>query len=156
MNRFLPLSIEPTCRQIPFIPPHLKPNPPQAYLFGKYAHYFTESFPRSAWKISWLEELHDELNISLVGGFIDDDAETYRRLNGSAKIFDRGFMSMSVFNSEVSKSFVMIGAGAPGQSPSPWDALCLGVPVSGLYWTVIPTASTVPRSFLLLDYAHVS
>lgn len=46
-----------------------------------------------------------------------------------AGINNLGLLSQEQFYDELGHSKVLVGIGKPRTSPSPWDALCMGVPV---------------------------
>lgn len=59
----------------------------------------------------------------------NDDEELALKVK-EAGIENFGRLSKIDFYQKLSQSFVFIGVGQPRISPSPWDALCMGVPVS--------------------------
>ena len=126
-NFHLGYSIEPTCRRLPFIPAFHRAEPSQAYVLAKGGEYLRES-PEFAWTLPWLSSLEDELDISVIAGL--------REWNGIREEFEGlgltnvGLMSKMDFYRTLAMSFIMIGVGKPKISPSPWDALCMGTPVS--------------------------
>ncbi|WVQ75714.1 hypothetical protein IAR50_005344 [Cryptococcus sp. DSM 104548] len=133
-NHFLSYSIEPTCLRLPFIPPADRPKHPKAYLLAKQVHYLNpllknENDPNGtfAWTLPALSGLQAEFNISVVGGMRDDDKNTTRMVEESG-IRNLGHLGVVQFYEALSQSFVLVGVGQPRISPSPWDALCMGVP----------------------------
>jgi hypothetical protein len=130
-NHFISLSIEPTCHRYPHIAPSSRPKPPQAYLLAKQVHYLEDS-PEFAWTIPALANLNSSLGISVVGGMVNDDGDTAAAVE-AAGLKNLGQLGKIDFYKELARSFVLIGVGRPKISPSPWDALCMGVPVSGLW-----------------------
>jgi hypothetical protein len=72
--------------------------------------------------------MHNKLNVSFVGGFNNDEKETLRAAL-SAGITNFGQLGKFEFYAKLAQSFVLVGVGQPRISPSPWDALCQGVPV---------------------------
>ena len=126
-NTLLSMSIEPTCRRLPIIP-HADRKPPQAWLLAKNVKYLdnTDAF---SWTIPALVDLQREFGIKVVGGMKNDDEETYQIVKQSG-ISNVGKLDKIEFYEELAKSSVLIGVGRPRISPSPYDALCMGVPVS--------------------------
>lgn len=127
-NHFLSLSIELTCRRFPYIAPSLRPRPPQAYLLAKQIHYL-DSSPEFVWTIPALVDLEHEFGISVVAGMVNDDEDTATAVK-TAGLQNRGQLGKTEFYKELANSFVLIGVGRPKISPSPWDGLCMGLPVS--------------------------
>lgn len=127
-NHFLSFSIEPTCRRLPFTPQASRSHPPRAYLLAKQVHYLdvTSAF---SWSVPALSDLQSELGISVVGGMVNDDEVTTEAVAKSG-ITNLGQLGPIEFYEELGRSFVFVGVGRPRISPSPWDALCMGVPVS--------------------------
>ena len=60
---------------------------------------------------------------------VDDDEVTTKALEGVG-ITNLGRLGKIEFYEELGRSFVFLGVGRPRISPSPWDALCMGLPVS--------------------------
>ncbi|KAK6908642.1 hypothetical protein I204_02065 [Kwoniella mangroviensis CBS 8886] len=125
-NYFLSYSIEPTCRRLPSLPTSHRHDPPQAYLLAKQIHYLENSTAFS-WTLETLVGLQDTYGITVVGGMTDDDEVTSKRVK-ELGIKNMGKLPKLDFYQELSKSFVFVGVGRPRISPSPWDALCMGVP----------------------------
>ncbi|ODN76400.1 hypothetical protein L198_08084 [Cryptococcus wingfieldii CBS 7118] len=133
-NFFLSYSIEPTCLRLPFIPHSSRPKPPQAYLLAKqidylspFSHNDRDPYAQFAWTLPFLSGLQEEFNISVVGGMRDDN-ETMRGLVEESGIRNLGELGVVEFYEQLAESFVLVGVGQPRISPSPWDALCMGVP----------------------------
>lgn len=124
-NTLLSYSIEPTCRRIP--KPNSKPARPQAYLLAKQETYFYA--PRFSWTIPFLGELRERLGIDMVVGMHNDNA-TIREELEELGIPNHGRLPKLDFFRKLGESFVLVGVGQPRISPSPWDGLCMGVPVS--------------------------
>lgn len=85
------------------------------------------SFP---WKIPALSGLAKELEVDLVVGLSEDDDPATGSLLQENGVTDLGKLGKAEFAQAVSESSVLLGAGKPFISPSPWVGLCLGVPVS--------------------------
>lgn len=127
-NHFLSFSIEPTCHRLPFVPHSRRAKPPQAYLLAKQVHYLDDT-PAFSWTLPALVDLEREFGISVVGGMVDDDEVTSAAVH-AAGLTNLGRLGKMEFYEELATSFVLVGVGRPRISPSPWDALCMGLPVS--------------------------
>jgi len=126
-NFHLSLSIEPTCKTIPILRPSQKPKIKNAYLLSKQIRYMEgDTF---SWTIPGLAEIQNRLNIKILGGMKVDRpllAETCLSHN----LTNLGQLNKTEFYTQLAMSSVLVGVGKPRISPSPWDALCMGVPVS--------------------------
>lgn len=60
---------------------------------------------------------------------MEDDDEFTRKSVEEYGITNFGQLGKMEFYEELGRSFVLVGVGRPRISPSPWDALCMGVPV---------------------------
>jgi hypothetical protein len=89
---------------------------------------YLDDKPGFSWTLPLLGELQVALDISVVGGIVDDSAVTASKLQ-AVGITNFGQLGKLEFYGAMANSFVLIGVGAPRISPSPWDALCMGVPV---------------------------
>ncbi|RSH93084.1 hypothetical protein EHS25_007437 [Saitozyma podzolica] len=125
-NHFLSFSIEPTCHRLPFVPHSRRANPPQAYLLAKQVHYLDDT-PAFSWTLPALVDLEREFGISVLGGMVDDDEATSAAVK-AAGLTNLGRLGKMEFYEELASSFVLVGVGRPRISPSPWDALCMGLP----------------------------
>jgi hypothetical protein len=126
-NHFLSYSIEPTCRRLPFRSASPRASPPQAYLLAKDVIYLVDK-PKFSWTLPALKALEAEFRIQVVGGMRTVNAEAAKAVQ-AAGIKNVGLLSKIDFYKMLSSSFVLVGVGQPRISPSPWDALCMGVPV---------------------------
>ncbi|KAG8943763.1 hypothetical protein FRC04_002518 [Tulasnella sp. 424] len=134
-NFYLGYTVEPSCMKTPYVPHAERPR--QAYIFGKYLGYFM--LPEYT--------LFDEkggIDASINDDFYVDFAqkENVTFLAGHFSLFKvpegykdppRGIvqherLSRPEFQKMVSNSRVMIGLGNPLLSPTPYEALCLGIP----------------------------
>ncbi|WVF68323.1 hypothetical protein IAT40_003088 [Kwoniella sp. CBS 6097] len=125
-NHFLSYSIEPTCRRLPYLPTHERAHPPQAYLLAKQMHYL-EDKPEFSWTLPTLKGLETQYSIRVVAGMKEDDDETSKRVK-EIGLTNFGRLGKIEFYEQLARSFVFVGVGRPRISPSPWDALCMGVP----------------------------
>ncbi|WVR07919.1 hypothetical protein IAU60_004962 [Kwoniella sp. DSM 27419] len=125
-NHFLSYSIEPTCRRLPWLDPGKRAHPPQAYLLAKQMHYL-EDKPEFSWSLPALVDLQNKYGIKIVAGMTDDDEETSAKVKAIG-LTNFGRLGKIEFYEALARSFVFVGVGRPRISPSPWDALCMGVP----------------------------
>lgn len=127
-NYFLSFSIEPTCRRLPYLPASQRSDPPQAYLLAKQMTYLDDT-DKFSWTLPALKALEADLGIRVIAGMTNDDEPTAARLE-EVGLTNLGKLGKLEFYEQLAKSFVILGVGRPRISPSPWDALCMGVPVS--------------------------
>jgi hypothetical protein len=139
-NFHLSLSIEPTCKNIPSIPADQRPHVKRAYLLAKQMKYFVDE-PAFSWTIPGLSAIQQSLGIKILGGITDDRPEVgrYFKQNGLTNL---GRLQKADFYHQLAMSSVLIGVGRPRISPSPWDSLCMGVPVSLSQCTTIELRSS--------------
>lgn len=133
-NYYLGYSIEPTCVALPKADPATRAHPPQAYMLAKQSHYLDQS-PEFAWTIPALSHLQGKLRVIVAGGLVDDDSRTTKKI-AAAGLRNYGKLGKIEFYDQLARSFVLLGVGRPKISPSPWDALCMGVPVGHVF--VVP------------------
>ena len=118
-NVYLGYSVENTCTQMPTSP--FADRPKQAYILAKRLAYFGREY---LWTGIDLE--NPPFEISFLAGIKDLGSEANVTLPKGIK--DLGFLDKSTFYRHVSESRVLLGIGQPTLSPSPYDALCMGVP----------------------------
>lgn len=142
-NTYIGYSVEDACQAQRFIPHHERKA--QAYVMTKRLAFFTPG-PDLAWPPDFYESASQVTGIKFVVGAADDDHEhpTPQLPTG---LVNYGQMSQPEFLDHVSHSQVLVGLGNPatfvspsqaakqqwadfscGRSPTPYDALCLGVP----------------------------
>jgi len=148
-NVFLGYSIEPSCSAQPFVP-HLE-RYDRAYIMTKRLQYLAQN-ENSAWPREFYEAAAEELDIDLVLGageervFDQDGKEIWPQDLLPDGVENLGRLELPEFLDELSKSRVLIGVGLPFtcvcfkyrlptsaysilcSSPTPYEALCLGVP----------------------------
>ncbi|KAJ7598798.1 hypothetical protein C8J56DRAFT_1157886 [Mycena floridula] len=119
-NVYLGYSIESTCKKIE-IPPSAE-RPLHAYVLAKYPEYFIdENYP---WTDVSFE--HSPISgLSVIAGLRGDDKHEKDIPPGLVNL---GSLNQKQFYKELGNSRVLIGIGKPPLSPSPYDALCMGVP----------------------------
>ncbi|KAJ7437075.1 hypothetical protein B0H11DRAFT_2108369 [Mycena galericulata] len=119
-NTFLGYSIEAQCRMHRFIP-HSERNP-QAYILAKFLQFFRPD--GRAWPPEFFDLASNSTGLSFLIGARENDSP----LLLAASIKNLGPLKQDDFYGVLSKSVVLIGMGDPVTSPTPYDALCLGVP----------------------------
>jgi len=119
-NNYLGYSVEPTCLLRPFIAHNERD---QAYVMAKRSSYFVEGRER-AWPPHFYDAAVNATGIKLVLGANIDKSQPEL----PAGLTNYGMMTQTAFLEAVSKSLVLIGVGKPYTSPTPYEALCLGVP----------------------------
>jgi hypothetical protein len=97
---------------------------------AKKTSYLSPDAPSFPWTLPALAEIASELDVQIAVGLSEDDAPATGELLRESAVVDLGKLNKEGFMSRLSESFVLVGAGRPLISPSPWDGLCLGVPVS--------------------------
>lgn len=118
-NTYLGYSIQRTCEALPVVP-HAE-RPKQAYVLAKWLSYFHNK--EYAWAGVALDDAHAPARF--VAGMIDDEDGKKPVPAGVANF---GRLDKKAFYGELSRSRVLVGIGSPPLSPSPYDALCMGVP----------------------------
>jgi len=99
------------------------------YVMGKYLHYF--SGEGSAWTADFYDEAAQVNGLSfVVGASPSPDADNYPVSESTLpkSIVNHGIMPPEEFTAMVANSRMLVGVGSPYTSPTPYDALCLGVP----------------------------
>ncbi|KAF8987976.1 hypothetical protein BDQ17DRAFT_1374525 [Cyathus striatus] len=127
--QYIGFSIEEQCRQHPVIP--LSQRKDQIWLFMKEIRYVYG--PWFCLERPWFSKLVEETDLNVVGGWnvVPDDpvlGETPDIEDRENGIFNLGLQDHPEFIREVSNSKVMLAVGNPSWSPTPWEALCHGVP----------------------------
>ncbi|KAJ7683009.1 hypothetical protein B0H17DRAFT_942269 [Mycena rosella] len=115
-NNYLGYSIEPGCSTRPFIPHAERKR--QAYVLAKEMHYFSPEIR------AWDPEFYDGVtDIEFVAGVRGEPTADF-----PTRLKNIGYMSPDAFYDQLSRSLVLVGVGFPLTSPTPYDALCYGVP----------------------------
>lgn len=130
-NRY---STEHICTKIPLVPLEERKN--QVWMLMKQIIYVYHH--RFAWNRAYFPLVHENLGIDFVGGWqLDRDylgwgssiEEEILDIEDHEKgVYNLGMLSIEDFYDQVRNSKMMIGMVNPLWSPSPIDALCLGVP----------------------------
>jgi hypothetical protein len=107
----------------------------QVYILAKRLKYFYDVEP--AWNVSFFPRAAEELSkdfegFEFVAGYKDEDEATKSNFPGGMAypegVRNLGRLSPEVFARHVKESKALLGIGSPPQSPSPYHALCQGVP----------------------------
>jgi hypothetical protein len=154
--------VQPSCTRQPFIP-HDQRNSArkQIYIYAKTADYFSPE--KRAFPPHVFARLSAALGVDFVVGVQGADSTL------PAGVTNLGGMDPARFYEAVAKSWVLMGIGAPStcvsrlpvyvfgnasffSSPTPYDALCLGVPFINPILTVRPRPLLPTYSPTLLPY----
>ncbi|KZT55605.1 glycosyltransferase family 18 protein [Calocera cornea HHB12733] len=120
-NQYLGYSLEAECLQKDFVPHERRVN--QVYILAKWLRYFyASSYP---WPRDALARIEHEAGVQLVAGFGND---TDYPPPWTLPVTNHGQMEKEQFYDRLSQSRALLGVGQPYLSPSPYDALCFGVP----------------------------
>ena len=119
-NFYLGYSVERTCKQKAVVP--FRDRPRQAYVFAKNEEYFYHT------EYPWVGVEYDKppFDVDFIAGIVFRNAPNGEGLPPGIK--DVGKLNRQQFYEKVGYSRVLIGIRHPIMSPSPYDALCLGVP----------------------------
>ncbi|KAJ7269852.1 hypothetical protein C8J57DRAFT_1323726 [Mycena rebaudengoi] len=118
-NTYLGYSVEPGCSTRPFVP-HAERNR-QAYVLAKEMSYFGPDI--RAWDPEFYQHAHEAVGVEFVAGVRGPESPDF-----PSSLRNLGYMSQADFYDQLSRSLVLVGVGFPLTSPTPYDALCLGVP----------------------------
>ncbi|KAJ7664870.1 hypothetical protein B0H17DRAFT_991114 [Mycena rosella] len=119
-NTYLGYSIEPQCSTQTFIP-HAQ-RKPQAYVLAKEAKYFAPT--DRAYSPESFDAASAAAGLQFLAGVRERALPEYFPRN----VTNVGFMSSTRFYEVLAESRVLVGVGVPATSPTPYEALCLGVP----------------------------
>ncbi|KAF8306955.1 hypothetical protein DL93DRAFT_2088326 [Clavulina sp. PMI_390] len=139
VNTYVGYSVEPSCNSQAIIPHAERPRG-GVYAMTKCVSYLAPQHLR-AWPPSFYERAAHELGIHFTIGAInasdpqrcggtDEHLELPQlsEYGGEEVMTNLGILERPVFMHEVAKSRVLLGVGRPWISPTPYQALCLGVP----------------------------
>ncbi|KAJ7033664.1 hypothetical protein C8F04DRAFT_1210791 [Mycena alexandri] len=118
-NNYLGYSVEPACSARPFVPHSERKR--QAYVLAKEMHYFTPK--KTAWGSDFYDDAHKTADVEFVSGVRGQATPDF-----PSRLTNLGYMTPSDFYGHLSHSLVLVGVGSPLTSPTPYDALCFGVP----------------------------
>ncbi|KAJ7464576.1 hypothetical protein FB451DRAFT_1042352 [Mycena latifolia] len=124
---YLGYSVEHACALTDFVPAEARPN--QAWILAKQLSYLSpDKLP------PWTTEDYDVaanltgVHYALGAGLADGETHPPPGLQTPEAYENHGKMEKGAFMRRLAQSRVLIGVGNPIVSPTPWDALCLGVP----------------------------
>jgi len=117
-------SIEETCRQYRFVPHSERED--QAWVLAKYLHYFAPQF-HAAWLTADFDAATAETGITFAMGSYESGHPEVKPELPSTKV-NFGRLNQSSFMEHLSQTRVLVGMSNPVISPTPYDALCLGIP----------------------------
>ncbi|KAK7024999.1 hypothetical protein R3P38DRAFT_3533140 [Favolaschia claudopus] len=138
---YLGYSVEPQCTKYPFIPHSQRgqEKAPQVYILAKYLKFFNPAL-----RPAWTPEIFDAAANETGARFLmaarhlpeESDEQRARSRNGVAKSIentlegrlDEEVPTQKEFYGMLGRSVALVGMGNPMLSPTPYDALCLGVP----------------------------
>lgn len=134
-NHYLGYSLERTCLKAPYTPHASRPR--QAYVFAKHLKFFIEpeyflwdalspkNGEEQVAQSDFYTTLQADANMTFVGRMRHD----VPGLDIPAGITELPHMpNRTAFVQALGSSRVLLGVGNPPMSPTPWEALCLGVP----------------------------
>ncbi|KAF9068154.1 hypothetical protein BDP27DRAFT_1530086 [Rhodocollybia butyracea] len=122
-NVYLGYSIERACLKTSFVPSEERPK--QVYVLAKYAEFFggnNYAYPNQTFVPPADEPSLDDLKIVAGVRYTADGSEVPKAIH------DLGALNKEAFYEQLGKSRALIGIGRPVLSPSPYDAMCMGVP----------------------------
>ncbi|KAF8306960.1 hypothetical protein DL93DRAFT_2088335 [Clavulina sp. PMI_390] len=142
-NTYIGYSIEPSCDEQPIIPASER-TPKAVYAMTKCVSYLAPQ-PLRAWPPSFYAHAARSLGVHFTIGSINGTTpwavercggDAVRELvfpqlsefGGEDAMTNLGPLSRPVFMRKVAESQVLLGVGRPWISPTPYQALCLGVP----------------------------
>jgi len=132
-NTYLGYSVEPGCMKETFVPHANRPRG-QVYAMSKRLSYFAPQ-PLRAWPVEFYTAAANKIQTPggvhfVLGAHNDTDyAEEYKLdIPELPAMTNLGLLDQTAFHKEVARSRVLVGVGRPYISPSPYEALCFGVP----------------------------
>ncbi|KAJ7129176.1 hypothetical protein C8R44DRAFT_907351 [Mycena epipterygia] len=129
-NTYLGYSIEAQCSKLPFIP-HSKRNR-EIWVIAKTLVYFHPDL--RAWAPDFFDLAANSTGVSFATGTgepLGSQQKSFRvrESDVASSIANLGPLVQDDFSFLLSHSLVVVGMGDPMFSPTPYDALCLGVPL---------------------------
>ncbi|KAF8211116.1 hypothetical protein K438DRAFT_1808837 [Mycena galopus ATCC 62051] len=125
-NNYLGYSIESQCYKHTFVP-HIERNR-QVYILAKYLKFFHLDEGR-AWAPDFFDAAANATGASFIMSSRDlPEAPKLQPGDLSASIENIGPVTQDDFYRVLSNSMALVGVGNPVVSPTPYDALCLGIP----------------------------
>ena len=133
LNFTVRFSFEEECSKIPVIP--LAERSHQVWMLMKQLTYVYDH--RFTWNRSYFSLAAQELGIDFVGGWqINQHYQWEPEKQGimldiedkEHRVINKGRLNQTEFVHEIASSKMLIGVGNPYWSPSPYNALCQGIP----------------------------
>ncbi|KZP33614.1 glycosyltransferase family 18 protein [Athelia psychrophila] len=122
-NLYLGYSVEPSCMSQAFIP-HDDRND-HIYIMTKDARNIADGYNPAQWPSHFYEAATKATGINFILGASGSNAAESPIPAG---VTNHGLLDQKQFIQAVSESLVLVGVGKPETSPTPYEALCLGVP----------------------------
>ncbi|KAJ7289185.1 hypothetical protein C8J57DRAFT_1164989 [Mycena rebaudengoi] len=124
---YLGYSVEDACSLTQFVPPTSRTN--RAWILSKRLSYLSPG-KEPAWTADDFNAASSRTGVEFSLGAELDDGQTRPApdLALPHAYTNHGRMNKTVFMSNIAQSKILIGIGNPIVSPTPYDALCLGVP----------------------------
>ncbi|KAF8302539.1 hypothetical protein DL93DRAFT_2090605 [Clavulina sp. PMI_390] len=154
-NTFLGYSIEPSCDLQPFVP-HEERVPGRVYAMTKRLSYFAPQ-PDRAWPPSFFASAARRVRgVQFTIGAANDtkfaahwhlEIPQMSEFGGEGVMKNLGLLERDAFVREVARSKVLLGVGRPAISPTPYQALCLGVPFINPILDWDPRAPNEPKTW---------
>ncbi|KAG8993905.1 hypothetical protein FRB94_013077 [Tulasnella sp. JGI-2019a] len=123
---YIGYAISHHCTKTPVVAPENRTN--HAFILAKESSYFHDDKDRLAFPLDAYATITEQTGIQVVT--TANESATQPIPAGVEKL---GHLTREEFYHELSYSKVLIGIGRPFLSPSPFDALCLGVPFINPY-----------------------
>ncbi|KAF7320158.1 hypothetical protein MKEN_00800300 [Mycena kentingensis (nom. inval.)] len=126
-NNYVGYSIEEQCKMRPFVPHEERLR--QAYILAKYYMFFNAK--DTAWPPAYYEAAVNETGIRFVmAASMTTRPDLFPEPKDAPTAIHNmgGILSQEDFYGNLSSSMLLVGVGNPALSPTPYDALCLGVP----------------------------
>jgi len=129
-NYYLGYSLEKTCLQTQYIPYPERPR--TAYIISKFLQYFLANdyiLPAESGlvedqvKSDFYNRVSRDVNVTFLANFKHDV-----KVDPPAGITELPWLDRPTFQDLVAHTRAVMGVGWPLLSPTPWEALCLGVP----------------------------
>ncbi|KAF8344118.1 uncharacterized protein EI90DRAFT_46056 [Cantharellus anzutake] len=129
-------SIEPSCNTVPFVPHSERAKRRTAFIMSKYMRFFSPG-KDTAWEVDDFDYAAEETGIRYISGAKADPANDPPGPMAIPKNLENlGYLNQQEFLQTLAQSTILIGVGMPKTSPTPYEALCLGVPFINpiLHW----------------------
>ncbi|KAI0318456.1 hypothetical protein OF83DRAFT_21938 [Amylostereum chailletii] len=118
-------SVESTCAQVPVIPHIYRKS--RVYIMTKRLENLANPQGR-AWPPEYFAAAGRETGVTFVLGAANSTDVGDPKAFVPANTENLGILQQNRFMEELSRSVLLVGVGSPSTSPTPYEALCLGVP----------------------------